>query len=195
MRTLNRAGQEAAPFELLVAVIVMTFVIGAGLVAINYLNQEKCKGEADSSVENMKTAIETVAKSQGHASVSFTIPGCFRASTDRGCSYSSDPEGAKLCIRHMDDETVCSHYCGGSSRSCYLLMFSSANYHSVRCLRISSMTNFLADAPCDPAQPGEGWVLENWGSESIREGQYKLLNPFGLDADAPIVCPYRRVSG
>lgn len=195
MRTFNSAGQEAAPFELLVAVIVMTFVIGAGLVAINYLNTEKCKGEIDGSVENMKTAIETAAKSQGHAAVSFAIPGCFKVSTDRSCSQSADPEGAKLCIRHMDDETVCTHYCGGSASQCYILMFSSVSYHSVRCLRISSMTNFLAGSPCDPAQLGEGWVLENWGSESIRQGQYNLLNPFGLDADAPIVCPYRRVGG
>ena len=44
-KLLNNKGQEEAPFELLIAVIVMGFVIVMGINAIFTLNREQCQGD------------------------------------------------------------------------------------------------------------------------------------------------------
>ena len=62
---LSQKGQEAAPFELLIAVITMTFVIVVGLNAMSTLLRAQCEGKIDQNMEELKTALETVAKGEG----------------------------------------------------------------------------------------------------------------------------------
>lgn len=184
-------GQESAPFELLVAVIVMTFVIAAGLGATQFLMQEQCKGEMGSQMEQIKTAIETVAKGRGKANVSFTMPSCFRPSESPSCSYASDPNASRLCIKDTDSKQTCAYYCGGSQRSCTLLIFTSPDYSNISCLRISPLTQFFTQSPCEERT---GWELQDWMANSIQQGQYSLVNAFSLANDNPYVCAYRRVN-
>jgi hypothetical protein len=54
---VNAVGQEAAPFELLIAVIVMGFVIFAGMSAMEQLWLQKCYGTTDAKLEEMKASL------------------------------------------------------------------------------------------------------------------------------------------
>lgn len=192
---MHSKGQEAAPFELLVAVIVMTFVIVVGLNAMNTLLKEKCQGEIESQMEGIKTAIETVAKGQGKANAYFEMPSCYRPSNDLSCLPSTtDPDGAKLCIVQRQDETTCSFHCGGVRTQCTLLLFTSPQFNLMKCLHISPNTSFPTGSTCDPLSLGvKGeWGTAQWDTGTIQGGQYTLINEFTTASTRPIVCVYRR---
>ena len=188
-------GQESAPFELLIAIIVMTFVIIVGFNALNSLNKETCEGTLDQNLEQIKTAIESVVKNQSTSNVSFSLPSCF-----------SEQESS-LRILEKNSEAYCSSVCGGSLAECTVLEFSNPHYSNIKCLRISSATNFPEGEPCD-TQILEGgsdrYEIVNWkavytGQDieegflgTIPEGQYTLVKQHNLFSSAPEICVYRR---
>lgn len=179
---LNSKGQEAAPFELLIAVIVMTFVIIVGMSAIDILNKEKCKGEIESEMETIKTALETTAKGEGKESFSYQLPVCYRENE------------SEMKVVDRDDKQTCSFYCGGSRMQCTLLLFSTPQYSAIKCLRIPTSTIFPAGNGCDPTKLGGGseeYEVEEWKQDPIRPGRYTLMNESTLLSETPIVCVYR----
>ncbi len=181
----NSKGQEAAPFELLIAVIVMTFVIMIGLTAMNVLLTKECEGRIDSQMEELKTDIEKVAGGEGKESSYFEMPGCF------------SEKDSKLEIVDRDDRRICTYYCG-SGEQCTLLVFTNPNYHNAVCLRISSATVFLAGDPCDTSKLVEGtteYCIDQWKAEPIKPGRYILIREFSLYTDTPVVCVYRVKQG
>ena len=53
-------GQQSAPFELLIAVILMTFVIYVGYIAIQQVETNNCVQENDSILSEFKFSLEKV---------------------------------------------------------------------------------------------------------------------------------------
>lgn len=185
---LSEKGQESAPFELLIAIIVMGFVIIIGFSAIERLGNETCKGNLSQNLEQLRTGIETVVKSKSKANVSFELPSCFRE------------EESKLRIIERDELAYCSAVCGGSLAQCTVLQFFSPTYSDTKCLSISSATTFPESTPCDAAildsgssGSGSEYEAKNWkGEEGIQPGQYTLIRQSSLFTSSPIVCAYRR---
>ena len=70
---VNNKGQESAPFELLISVIIMGFVIFVGLIAMNQLNEQKCINETKAKLEEMKTKIETVVTERSPQQITFLL--------------------------------------------------------------------------------------------------------------------------
>ncbi|MAG17945.1 MAG: hypothetical protein CL944_00555 [Candidatus Diapherotrites archaeon] len=190
---LSEKGQESAPFELLIAIIVMTFVIVVGFNALETLNRETCEGKINKNLEDIKTAIESVVKNKSKTNVSYELPNC----------YSENESG--LIIVERNDTVYCSNVCGGSLAQCTVLQFSSddPSYTETKCLRISSATTFpdeYVTCPTDLLEPAEGYTAVDWKAigdnlgfrTSIIPGQYTLIRQSNLFSQAPIICVYRR---
>ncbi|HLC92711.1 MAG TPA: hypothetical protein VJH23_03315 [archaeon] len=182
---LSQRGQESAPFELLIAMILMGFVLVVGFNALDKLNFEICKGNMNQSMEQIRTAIETVVKNKSKANVGFELPGCFRE------------DESKLRILTSEEPAYCSAYCGGGVQSCKVLTFYNPLFSDTKCLRISQVTTFPSDdPPCNPGvfgNPDEYETVE-WENqqEGISGGQYTLKAEFNLFSGTPEVCVYRR---
>ena len=192
-RRLDRKGQESAPFELLIAVIVMGFVIVMGLNAMFVLQRESCEGDIEKQMENIKSGLEIVARGEGNQNLSFLMPGCY------------NEKEAKLEIVERDDPQTCSFYCGGNSYNCILLSFSSPGYYSLKCLKISNAVTFpqrnISASPpiCNilPAdgdsQPGEPYFdTIDWREGAIPQGYYTLIKEINLYTSQPMICAYLR---
>ena len=180
---LSQKGQEAAPFELLIAVITMTFVIVVGLNAMSTLLRAQCEGKIDQNMEELKTALETVAKGEGKKTVAYDMPSCF------------NQNDSSLRIVSRDDRATCSFHCGGLRYECTLLFFSSPDFSSIKCLNISSATDFPSATVCHDFddQPTEFKVKEWKKDEAIEPGQYTLIKQFHLFSPQPRICVYKRV--
>ncbi len=186
----GQKGQEAAPFELLIAVVVMTFVLISGVNVMQILEQENCKGQLDNQMEKMKTAIENVASGEGQRDFSFSMPHCFSRGVENSTPIS------KVNIKQVNSRQICSAYCPGATFECRLLWFATEDFHSVKCLRISTVTNFPTDdsicndftslgefTPTDLAEQNDG----------IAEGQYLLVRKYDPSSQNANICAYKRV--
>lgn len=174
--------QTSAPFELLVAVIIMTFVLVVGINALNTLNEKKCEGEIDDQLEDLKTAIQTVATGKGQQTVSVNIPLCFGGQKE-----------TKTRIVTRDDRSICSSACGGSASSCTLLLHSSPQLTKAKCLYISLNTIFPTDKPCDASEIGSSGEYETHdlkSPEGIENGIYLMVAKHSFLENNPIVCAY-----
>ena len=184
---LSQRGQESAPFELLIAMVLMGFVIVVGFNALDRLNFEICKGNMNQGMEQIRGAIETVVKNKSKADVSFELPNCFRE------------EESKLRILDSEDEAYCSTYCGGGVRSCKVLSFYNPLFSDTKCLRVSQATTFPREAPCNPQVFGEAgdYEIADWQDQDsgIRTGRYTLKAEFNLFSKTPEVCVYQRTVG
>ena len=179
-------GQESAPFELLIAMIVMSFVIIIGFNALDRLSIETCKGNLNQNLGEIRSSIESVVKNKGKDNVSFELPNCFME------------EDSRLSIIERDELAYCSAVCGGSIAQCTVLQFSSPEYTEVKCLHISSATTFPDSADtCDPGilEPDDAYEAVDWKDpkSGILPGQYTLIRRSNLFSDAPVICAFRRV--
>lgn len=180
-------GQEGAPFELLVAVIVMGFVLLAGIRVLDLLQWEECKGKLDNNLELVKTAIENVSQGEGQRSVGLEVPSCFPEKT------------SELRIIHRTERQVCAEYCPGSRVECTLLTFSSPDagpegYSNWKCLRVSSSLDFPGENACtdfDVSDAGD-FELTRWKNDKIESGQYILIKKFNDFTGQLRICAYKR---
>lgn len=182
MRKLSVKGQESAPFELLVAAILMSFVIVIGLQAVQVLRTTTCEGNLKQNLEQIKTAIESVVKNKSKENVSFTLPECFEETK------------STLRVIERDELDYCSAVCGGSLSQCTVLQFSSESFNEQTCLRVSSATTFPEGDPCDVQVLTGNYSIANWKEQPIQEGDYTLIKQFNLYSDAPVICVYKRGS-
>jgi len=179
----SQRAQEAAVFELLIAVIVMTFVIIVGFNALNTLNKKVCEGQMNQTLEDVRTKIEEVANTKNKANVSISFPSCF-----------SEKE-SRLMIVESDSQAQCSALCGGSIGRCTILNFDSPEFSEAKCLRVSSATTFPDGDPCDAKilEPSDAYVLKNWKSgDGIEQGTYLLFKVSSLSSERPEICAFRR---
>ena len=180
----SQKGQESAPFELLIAIIVMTFVIVVGFNALNTLNKKTCEGNLNQNIEQIKSAIESVAKNKSKINIGYDLPSCFNESD------------AKLRIIERNDISYCSAICGGSLAQCTILQFSSTrpSYTETKCLRISAATSFPVGDPCNTAIFDEDYDVVDWKDYSIGliPGAYTLMRQGNLVTGSPKICVYKR---
>jgi len=192
-KLLGCKGQEEAPFELLIAVIVMGFVIVMGINAIFTLNREQCQGDIEKQMESIKSSLEIAARGEGSQNIYYSLPSCF------------GEKESKLQITERDDPQSCSYYCGGNSYNCILLSFASPTYNSLKCLKLSNAITFpernTNNSPpiCNvlPSvadhQPGEPYFEPiDWREGAIPQGRYTLMKEINLYTSQPMICAYLR---
>ncbi len=175
---IGKRGQEGAPFELLVAVVIMGFVLVAGFRVIQVLQVEECKGRLDNNMELIKTAIENVAQGEGQRSVYFSLPECY------------PQQDSMLEVKHRTEKAICSEFCPGARIECTLLTFNSPEHSNWKCLRISSATDFPQS--CEDFDESE-YEVSRWNIAPIEEGQYILVKKFNEFSQQPRICAYKKV--
>lgn len=186
MKKINSIGQESAPFELLVAVTLMTFVILAGLNAMNYLSSEKCKKEAEAKLEGIKTALETVSTGKGISSAEVFLPNCFK--------------NEAFYIKKETSKNICSRRCLGTRENCVLLFFRSEEHSDSKCLNVSPNITFQSPPACDIKIGSELMQISTTGrgaseAEVIKEGLYSFVWVQSFEESTQGICAYRKTFG
>ncbi len=178
---LGQKGQESAPFELLVAVIVMGFVIFVGLQAMEQLNLQRCYSETDAKLEAMKTSLETVVGQGSPQKITFRLSTCF------------NEEEENIRLKDYSEAPLCAEYCGSARNLCTLLQYyynGNKGAFSIRkCLNISPDTVFPFRAGTCPDR-GEDYELVDYRDEIV-QGSYNLVNKTSVTSTYPTVCAYR----
>ena len=184
---LNRKGQEGAPFEMLIAVIIMGFVIFAGLNAMREVTNQRCVGQTNAKLEEFKTVIETAVSQKSPQTINFRLSGCF------------DEADETIKISDWDDATFCADLCGSPKKLCSLLEYSNTGsnpFHERKCLDIPPYAIFpsqkFAGAKCED-WTDDGYELEDLDYEA-RQGDYILVNKSSAIDSTPTICAYRRVT-
>jgi hypothetical protein len=110
---LKKKAQVSAPFEVLIAIILMGFVIIAGSAALKNLSENTCIGNKVQDLSEFKSALRDVVLGSDltFKTISFESKACFnqRFETVKLVSYN--------------EKTICSAYCQGSVNSCLLLEY------------------------------------------------------------------------
>ncbi len=179
-KLLGQTGQESAPFELLVAVIIMGFVIFVGLQAMDQLNQQKCYNEINAKLEEMKTKLETVVTERSPQQINFMLSTCF------------NQEDETIRIKDYSEPALCAEYCGAARRLCTMLQYyySGTGGFSIRkCLNISPDTVFPDRVATCPAK--EQHELIDY-REEVEQGYYLLINKTSVTSTYPTICAYRK---
>lgn len=178
-------GQEEAPFELLISVIIMGFVIFLGLNAMNYVQDEQCKSQISFHANRLKIAIEKVVTSGNANSFSFELPQCFTKPKDR-------PE---MRFVTLQDSLQCSRLCGGALNECFVFVYNSDEFNYMLCFKeVAPMTSFYTSAPCNAP---EHFVAVDMKDDiyGFSRGQYEFFNKSSLVESFPRICAYLRKAG
>jgi len=182
---VNEKAQESAPFELLIAVVIMCFVLAVGITAMGQFNCDKCYGETNAKMEEMKTKIETVVTQKSPQTASFRLGSCFK-----------DTEEA-IRIRDFSDPQFCVQYCGSAKTPCIMLQYNYTGkdcgaFSIMKCLGIAPDAVFAAESGEDEGhrcKAMEKMELVNF-RENIPQGNYLLLNKSRANDQSPTICAY-----
>jgi hypothetical protein len=157
--------QVSAPFELLVAIIVMAFVILAGTYALNNLSENTCLGNKRQNFSELVTALRdvTLGSDLTYRDVDFRTKACFNEKYEF------------VQLNTYEDSGKCSAYCGTGS-NCLLLEYKYQKDDDYKfpiepiCTHLPSTVNFATS-------------LSECGDDDLLEEDYTLINPKGLTKD------------
>ncbi len=186
-------GQESAPFELLIAVILMGFVILMAAQAMNQLQKQTCANTINSQLEALARNLQNVATGKGSTQFHFSFDNCAAKIND--CENFSTLSGTTdiMCIHLIDstDPNICSNYCSSARSICTLLQMKTKDDTYTKCVDISPSTVFPAQgsAQC-PDRSTEGWTLQDYTGGTVLQGTYSFLKASDLTSTVPIVCAY-----
>jgi hypothetical protein len=185
---LNRKAQESAPFELLVAVIIMGFVIFIGTSVMQQVNCEKCKGETNKNLNNMVTVLNDAETGSPVQTISFFLSGCFNQQEE------------KIWIEDEDDPDVCAAYHCGEKQLCTLLKYygnGCGGFSIIKCLELTPDVDFpsTTEGRCGE-RDGMQLVDFRKGDQPIatggnKQGNYLLVNKSQGETFSTI-CAYRK---
>ncbi len=159
---LSKKGQESAPFELLIAVIIMGFVIFFGLQALTQINKEQCSGKLNRNLEEFRIELEDVVQNNSVGKINFDLPSCYK--------------GQEVKINKYNNSRICSAYCGIGRELCVVLeLWTADGLTDRRCLNVSYNIDFEGSAVC-----GTGETLVDPDSSLLEgvipEGYYTISN-------------------
>jgi hypothetical protein len=177
-RFLNKRGQEEAPFELLIAVIVMSFVLFIGLKAMTTLDDQRCVQQTEQKLEDLKTKLEIVINQKSPQLLDF-----------REDCYNPKDETIKIVYNEMP--RVCADYCSSGASVCKLLEYSNSKkgVYFKKCLSINPNTVFSSQ-DCLDLSSEKKVLLENFGDFVPRGILY--FNNRETSSSFPTVCVYCR---
>jgi len=195
----DKKGQADTVFEVLIAVILLGFVLVAGTLAMSSLSNTKCSKSIDLAMSGIKLTIEKASAST-LISTDFLldVPYCF------GSSFI-------VAFGKMQNNSICSNYCPGSSGSCYLLKYinekDKINPIRYSCVQISPIIVLNQSEGCNfgseytvPNTPVYKTNDKDWnvglGDKSLwlKNGRYKIGNTsISSSNQAPTLCISKKV--
>jgi type II secretory pathway pseudopilin PulG len=191
---MNLKGQEAAVFELLIAVILMGFVIIVGMSALDSLNKQKAEGELSQNLNELKHAIEIASAGRNQQEIVISFPNTFPSNK------------SVLRLINSDKKFECTNICKEQRTHCMFLDFKLYDsvvfdylspptyvmYSKRICLDINPFTDFTGSSD----DKRSGFNLISWGDEEkIIPGRYLLVNSSDFFTAVPKVNVYEYVGG
>lgn len=175
-------GQASAPFELMVAVIIMSFVMVVGYMVLDTVNTQVCLNSVDREMTEFKLALEdSVARMS-------STPLVFRP---EGTCFSSTKSTLK--IYNEETPSVCSAVCGFAANSCYIMVFSSKTpgiSTKRKCLNLPAFTSFQEEPTCvDSVLQGQGYsTIDPTIEGKFLPGSYIIRNISPAGHPFPMIC-------
>lgn len=179
---LGNRGQEEAPFELMIAVIVMGFVLLIGLSAMNELQKQKCNNDLEAKLEDLKTKIEIVINQKSPQLMDFSVSSCY------------NPQDEVIKVVYNERANLCADFCSSGTSICRFLEYynQKAGVQFRKCLNINPQTVFGEDTTqggqCENKRTSEKKIAVDL-QKGIPRGIYNLYNK-ETTSSFPIVCAY-----
>ncbi|MBI4044391.1 MAG: hypothetical protein HY392_01660 [Candidatus Diapherotrites archaeon] len=193
---LSQKAQEAAPFQLLVVVVMLGFVLVMGLFVLTHSNEQQCGEQAKKVLERTRQDLESLIKQDEIKRITIDVPQC--------------GEGKKeLSMRLEQNREVCSLYCIGANERCVLLVFSSETISQATCLRVPPTTQFLGVTECgNPERRPKSIPLDfelfpvdfaktsgGQTENDLNAGEYFFTQKTNPQSGVPEVCAYKLQTG
>lgn len=190
---LNSRGQESGPFELLIAVIMMSFVLIVGYQAIEIVKFNDCQQQNDKMLEDFRAKLEDITKASIQNKILLNLDAC------------APKKEQKLTLTMEQDPARCSQFCSTPRPSCILLRLYNPKFSKVKCVNIKPQTNFSKDnstcgaiegyTPVDLREESDNPPLDN-NPGGISEGFwiFKNVTPTN-NLSSPIICAFKQCSG
>ena len=188
-------GQEEGPFELLVAVVLMTFVIVVGIQAMDALRFQTCEGKSEKALEDLRSAIESSVNRNAFTQVNFSYEKCYRPNKDN----SGNPVPEVLLFKKADLRQ-CRAICGAEEETCSFLELSNERLLIQKCLNIPYNTDFDTQARYESSCPEiNGFTPVSFSSlgsinQGIQTGYYNFV-PASTSETFPVICVYLKQTG
>ncbi|GEM_PF-3547136 len=180
---ISSRGQEAAPFELLVGVVMMAFVLAIGFVVITGSQKAQCEQQAKDLVERLRSEFESLFKNESSKHLSVESPSCFS-------------EKSSIEIRGQKDREVCALFCSGSNERCTLIMFSTETFSEIGCLRVPQDILFKEPENCENTpQDSVPFNFEpvSFGyNKDLNAGNYFFSKKVVFSTSQPEICSYKQ---
>jgi len=188
-----KKGQEAAPFELLIAVIVMAFVMLFGYRLMDEMFRMQCKATIGQELEGMRSAIESTVMQGSLERIVFAIPQCF--------------EDAKVNLVSMRNKVVCSTICKDGRENCMALYYNGEGHQELVCVDIrlnvefegfgGGVGTYCEDRRSSVTGSPISYELTPFTDEDIGipNGAYELVDRTPPGWSKKVVCAYRQESG
>ena len=165
-------GQMGAPFELLVAVIVMLFALVIGSTILNQVNQGVCINNVEKEMDEFVSFLEETANRKTTTKFSFFPEGiCF------------DQSKHIMSVDRHRDPIFCENNCGEPQDTCYVMTFQTPDIplgFKAKCLNIPTFTRFIDEYDGDFCFPGSRYDEEKFqvvgDGQKIPFGTYTLKN-------------------
>lgn len=200
---MNQKGQESAPFELLVAVIIMGFVMFVGMYAMTNLQREQCYNETLKTIQDFSRTLEEVATTPGHIKN-------YNLAFPSGCGAGQKREimiGTRLVLteqlflRAWSNPEFCATKCESSGSLCVMLHYIRQDAYGItKCINIPPDTVFPRQESAgtqggcaNKINSSPAYELVNVRSD-ISEGYYLFQNISSPNSTNPVICAYRRIT-
>ncbi len=178
----NQKAQSSAPFEVLVAVVIMGFVLYMALQAFNFLQEQQCKAQIHEQIVQLKSAVQETLKGQSNKLV-FQPPRC-----------TKDENEMRMVVK--SNRAICRQVCGTEDDQCLVFFYQSRDFMDQVCFEETpTYTNFLMSG-CGSL--GTDYRLVDFLNpainpgypEAIPRGTYTLQNKTGSGEGIPKICAF-----
>jgi hypothetical protein len=179
---IGEKAQAAAPFELFVAVIIMTFVVIVGYNALVAVTEKVCLNTVDREMTKFKVSLEGTVKMKSQNKIFF--------SPDSKCFTS---KSTIMKIEIEPDKRVCAARCNYPSDGCFVMTFSNptiADGFISKCLELPPFTNFVTSGCTDDLDvASQGYsAIDPMTSGKIGIGSYIFKNISPAGDTYPKIC-------
>jgi len=173
----NKKGQASAPFEVLVAVILMGFVILAGTWALTNLSENTCIGDKRQKLSELREVIKDVVLGSDLTikNLSFDTRPCFNQKYE------------KITIKTYDSPAKCAAFCGGG-HTCTLIEYvyedNKTRKVPIQPICLELPTSFeLENNPrnCGINNGNDDWAIFDGITNNITSGRYRLFMVSSFD--------------
>ena len=186
---MDNKAQVSSPFELLVAIIIMAFVVIIGANMLAGVNEQVCLSNIDKALTDFKLKLEDTA--------SYRTSNKFLFSLNTNSCFNE--REAIITIEKYENAKKCGAICQGKTTdSCFVLVFNAsdlANGARNKCLNLPVYTSFVGPDDCstaDPSLSGFEPIIPTNSGQMLNSGTYILRNIAPAGKTYPVICTYRK---